>query len=64
MECAKDLFIRYGIIGKNKGTVRVGGKVEARFIEICYVPYIVSTRLRKVRFALDKPRGKIVIRAC
>ena len=33
----KDLIIEGGIIGRNKGVVRVKGKVETRFIEHCQV---------------------------
>jgi uncharacterized protein (DUF342 family) len=37
VECKKDLIIRQGIIGRKKGTVKVGGRIEAKFIENAYV---------------------------
>jgi len=33
----KDLIVKRGIIGRNKGRVSVAGRVEARFIENCYL---------------------------
>ena len=37
IECKDDLIVGLGIIGRNKGKVRVGGKLKAKFIENCYV---------------------------
>ena len=33
----KDLIVKHGIIGRNKGRVKVAGKVETKFIENCYL---------------------------
>lgn len=33
----KDLIVKRGIIGRNKGRISVEGRVEARFIENCYL---------------------------
>ncbi len=33
----KDLIVKRGITGRNKGRVSVAGRVEARFIENCYL---------------------------
>lgn len=33
----KDLTVTFGIIGRKKGSIKVGGKVQAKFIENCYV---------------------------
>ena len=35
--CEKDVIVKQGIIGKKEGTLRAEGKVEAKFIENCYV---------------------------
>lgn len=35
--CRKDLIADYGIIGRGISLVRVGGKIEARFVENCHV---------------------------
>lgn len=35
--CKKDMVVHRGIIGRKKGTVKVGGNTEAKFIENCYV---------------------------
>lgn len=35
--CRKDLIMDKGIIGRKKGLVRAGGRIEARFIENCQV---------------------------
>lgn len=35
--CQAELFVRGGILGKNKGTVRADGKIEVDFIENCHV---------------------------
>ncbi|MBN1834302.1 MAG: DUF342 domain-containing protein [Spirochaetales bacterium] len=34
---AGDLVVRWGLIGRKSGSVKVGGEVTARFIENCYV---------------------------
>ncbi len=33
----KDLIVKQGIIGRNKGRVKVAGRAEAKFIENCYL---------------------------
>jgi len=33
----KDLIVQQGIIGRNKGIIKVAGEVKAKFIENCYV---------------------------
>lgn len=35
--CKKDLLITLGIIGRKKGTAKVGGIVSAKFLENCYL---------------------------
>jgi len=35
--CKKDLLIGFGIIGRKKGTTKVGGIVRAKFLENCYL---------------------------
>ncbi len=35
--CAKDLVVEQGIIGRKEGIIKVGGKINTRFIENCYV---------------------------
>ncbi len=35
--CKKDVIVRQGIIGKRDGVLKTEGKVEAKFIENCYV---------------------------
>ena len=35
--CRGNLDVQQGIIGRKEGTVRVGGSVQARFIENCYL---------------------------
>jgi len=35
--CGGDLTVNHGIIGKNKGVVKVKGSINAKFIENCYV---------------------------
>ena len=35
--CEKDVIVQRGIIGKKEGILRAEGKVEAKFIENCYV---------------------------
>lgn len=37
IECAGDLIVKRGIIGRNKGSVKVGGAVTAKYIENCYI---------------------------
>lgn len=37
VECGGDLIINRGIIGRQKGEVRVGGQVRCKYIEHCYV---------------------------
>lgn len=33
----KDLIVQQGIIGRNKGTIKVAGKVKSKFIENCHM---------------------------
>ncbi len=35
--CRGDLIVHRGIIGRNKGTVKVGGSITTKFVENCYV---------------------------
>ncbi|MFX1297118.1 MAG: DUF342 domain-containing protein [Promethearchaeota archaeon] len=35
--CGKDLVVNRGIIGRNKGRVKVGGRIITKYIENCYV---------------------------
>jgi len=35
--CRGDLIVNRGIIGRNKGSVKVGGSIKAKYIENCYV---------------------------
>ncbi|KGE73494.1 DUF342 domain-containing protein [Spirochaeta lutea] len=37
VECAGDLMVNKGIIGRKKGVVKAGGRLVARFIENCYI---------------------------
>lgn len=57
--CNKDLVIGHGIIGRKKGTVKVGRAIRSRFIENCYIEakdsvYIESIVLRSILHTQDK----------
>ena len=61
-EAARALIFR--LHQNENAEVAVEGTVfPGTFVEICNVPYIVSTKMRKVCFALDKSQGKVVARA-
>ena len=37
VECAKEVIVQQGIIGKKQGMLKTEGRVQAKFIENCYV---------------------------
>ena len=69
VSCGDNLAVAFGIIGRQKGTVRAGGAIRARFIENCHVeaagPISVGTAiLNSIVSTQDRlemgPRGIIV----
>ncbi len=57
--CEKDLMVDKGIIGRKKGSVKVGGTIKAKYIENCYVEardsiYVSTGILHSVVRTLDK----------
>lgn len=36
IECGKDLIVGRGIIGRQNGTVKVGGEIRCKYVEHCY----------------------------